>query len=239
MLKSRLFEKDRVVQERWHRMNFHRKYSKRLKSLFLVRLYIKLKLEFRAKDIAINKAIATTVYEAKRLDAELFPATKEFFNIGLYFLLAERDLQALKADAFAHPNLSKRSIALRTLLLTIYEWDMGKVTGRRMHNIYQMTNLSDEQKNELVSALKDLKKARKSIESKFALVRHSTIAHREPNALAQYETIEHLDLMKLSKEISIFYIASNRLLKALVSSLLEMRTVPSMLHQIGSSKKSA
>ena len=88
MLNSRLFEKDRLVQERWHRMNFHRKYSKRLKSLFLVRLHIKLKFEFRAKDVAINKAIATTVYETKRLDAELFPATKEFFNIGLYIMFS-------------------------------------------------------------------------------------------------------------------------------------------------------
>lgn len=238
MFKSRLFKKDKIVQERWHRMNFHRKYSKRLRSLFLRRLHIKLKFEFRSKDIAINKTISTIVYEAKKLDVALPPTTKEFFNLGLYFLLAERDIQALKADAFAHPNVTKRSIALRTLLFTIYECDMGKVIGKGMHNIYQMTNLSGENKGELVNALEDLEKTRKLIESKFALVRHSTIAHREIDAFAQCEILENLDLMKLAKEISAFYSASNRLSEALVSSLSEIGVVSSIISQTSYSKKS-
>src|SRR5690606_2723622 len=116
-------------------------------------------------------------------------ATKKFFNIGLYFLLAERDIQALKADAFAHPNETKRNIALRALLLTIYEWDMGKVTGRRMQFIYESTGMSDSSKSLVVNALKSLKKARKDIENEVSEARHNTIAHREADALRQYEII--------------------------------------------------
>src|SRR5690606_29503645 len=143
MLNSRFLKKDRSVQERWFRMRFHRKFGRQTKAFSLRRLHRQLEREFKEKEKVINGAIETTVKELRKVNEDLFPATKKFFNIGLYFLLAERDIQALKADAFAHPNETKRNIALRALLLTIYEWDMGKVTGRRMQFIYESTGMSD------------------------------------------------------------------------------------------------
>lgn len=153
MISRKFLDKDRAIQERWFRIEFHNRFGRKLKNIFLWRLHRKLGNEFRLADKAINNAIETTVFESRRLDESLFPATKQFFNIGLFFLLAERDIQALKADAFAHPNTTKRNIALRTLLLTIYEWDMGKVTGRKMHFIYETTGLSDASKTAVVAAL--------------------------------------------------------------------------------------
>jgi hypothetical protein len=237
MLNSRLFKKDRLTQERWYRMKFHQKFGRQIKAIFLWRLHQKLKREFLAKDDAINRSIETTVKEYRKIDEELFPATKQFMNIGLYFLLAERDIQAVRADAFAHPNTTKRNIALRTLLLTIYEWDMGKVTGRRMGFIYEATGLSSETKDEVVKALKELKKARKVIESQFSDIRHNTIAHREPDAILQYEIISGLNIMQFSSVLTSFYQASDKLLKVLIVALLEIGSMKNLIHQAISRNK--
>lgn len=237
MFNSRFFEKDRSVQERWFRMRFHRKFGRQTKAVFLWRLHRKLEKEFDEKEKVINGAIATTVKEYKRVNEDLFPATKQFFNIGLYFLLAERDIQALKADAFAHPNETKRNIALRALLLTIYEWDMGKVTGKRMQFIYESTGLSDSSKSMVVNALKSLKKARKSIENEISEARHNTIAHREADALRQHEIISELKIMDFSIALTSFYEASDALLKSLVKAMLEIGTMKSLFHQVTYRKK--
>lgn len=237
MLKSKFLEKERSVQERFFRMRFHKKFGRQTKAFFLRRLHRKLEREFHEKDKVINETIESTVKECRKVNQDLFPATKQFFNIALYFLLAERDIQALKADAFAHPNETKRNIALRALLLTIYEWDMGKVTGRRMQFIYESTGLSDSSKNMVVNALKSLKKARKIIENEMSEARHNTIAHREADALRQYEIISELKIMDFSIALTNFYEASDSLLKSLVSAMLEIGTMESLFHQATYRKK--
>jgi hypothetical protein len=181
---------------------------------------------------SINKAIETTVFEYRKIDESMFPASKPFFNIGLFFLLAARDVQALKADAFAHPNKTKRNVALRALLLTIYEWDMGKVTGRKMHFIYETTGLSDASKNGIVLALKELKKARKDVESQFSEARHNAIAHREANALRQYEIISDLEIMQFKVVLKKFFNASDLLLSSLVPAMLEIGSTKSLFNQL-------
>lgn len=209
-----------------------------LKPSFFWRLHRKLEKEFYIKDKVINESLKTTIREYKRINQDLFPASKKFLNIGLYFLLAARDVQALKADAFSHPNETKRNIALRALLLTIYEWDMGKVTGRKMQFIYESTGLSDSTKGRIVSALKDLKQARKNIENEMSEARHNTIAHREADAFRQYEIINELNIMKFSLSLTKFYEASDALLRSLVEAMLEIGTMKSLLHQVTYSEKS-
>jgi hypothetical protein len=154
MLQGRFFEKDKKIQERWFRMKFHSKFGMKIKNFMLWKLHRKLNKEYLHKDKYIEQAIASTVTQYKRIDESNYPATKQFFNVSLYFLLAERDVQAMKADAFANPNKTKRNMALRTLLLTVFEWDMGKVTGRRMQFIYESTGLTEQAKFDVVSALK-------------------------------------------------------------------------------------
>lgn len=238
MLNSRFFEKDKRIQERWFRMKLNRKFGQHVKALFFWRLHRKLEKEFYIKDKVINESLKTTIREYKRINQDLFPASKKFLNIGLYFLLAARDVQALKADAFSHPNETKRNIALRALLLTIYEWDMGKVTGRKMQFIYESTGLSDSTQGRIVSALKDLKQARKNIENEMSEARHNTIAHREADAFRQYEIINELNIMKFSLSLTKFYEASDALLRSLVEAMLEIGTMKSLLHQVTYSEKS-
>jgi hypothetical protein len=203
-----------------------------LKSLVLWRLHRKIEKEFKIQEKILNNAINTTVYQYRRIDESLFPALKQFFNIGLYFLLAERDVQALKADALAHPNETKRNIALRALLLTIYEWDMGKVTGKRMNNIYQITGMSDESKSSLVEALRKVKSARQEVLNRMCDARNNTIAHRDPNAIRQYEIISDLEIMDFESELTIFYVALDQLLRAMTPALREMGSAKSLFHQI-------
>lgn len=232
MFNSKFLEKDRTIQERWFRRKFQKRFGSKFKNLLLWRLHYKLNKDFKLQEKVINDVIETTVFEYRRIDEKRFPATKKFFNIALFFLLAERDIQTLKADAFAHPNATKRNIALRVLLLTIYEWDMGKVTGRKMNFIYEATGLSDAPKTAVVSALKELKKARKGIESQFSETRHNTIAHREANAMRQYEIISDLEIMQFSAQLSKFYAASSALLKAMNEAMFEIGSTKSLLHQM-------
>jgi len=237
MLSSRFLDEDRVTQERWFRMKFHQKFGRQLKRVFLFRIHRRLGKEFRKTEKAINTAIETTVKQYRNTNEEHFPATKQFFNIGLYFLLAERDIQALKADAFAHPNETKRNIALRALLLTVYEWDMGKVTGRRMNFIYETTGLSEKNKKAVVDSLKELKQARKGVEKKLSETRHNTIAHRDADAMRQYKIISNLEVMDFTPVLTEFYAASDKLLKAMISALYEISTMKSLLHQIVNREK--
>jgi uncharacterized protein (DUF1810 family) len=237
MFSKKFLDKDRSVQERWFRYKFNNRFGSKFRYLFRMRLHYRLNREFKVKDKAINNAIETTVREYRKIDESLFPATKQFFNIGLFFLLAERDIQALKADAFSHPNDTRRNIALRTLILTIYEWDMGKVTGRKMNFIYETTGLSDASKSQIVSALKELKKARKVIETQFSETRHNTIAHREKEAIKQYEIISDLDVMKFSTALTMFYKATDALLKAIVVAMLEVGSTKNLIHQVINAKK--
>lgn len=154
-------------------------------------------------------------------------------------MLAERDIQALKADDFSHPNETKRNFSLRTLILTIYEWDMGKVTGRKMHFIYEGTGLSETSKSQVVNSLKELKKVRKVIESQFSEIRRNTIAHRDKEAIKQYEIISGLDVMIFSESLTQFYKASDVLLTSMLVAMLEIGSPNNLIHQANSSKKVA
>lgn len=239
MISKKFSGSSRQVQERWWRMVFQKRFGKKLKALLLWRLHRKLNKEFQLKDKVINNTILTVVEQMEKIDVEYFPASKQFFNLSLYFLLAERDIQALKADAFAHPNKTKRGIALRTLLLTIYEWDMTKVTGKKMGFIFDCTGLSDESKKEVSGALKELRKAHKVTVQQFREVRLNTIAHRDADALNQYEIISRLDIRDFSGPITNFYQASDKLLKSLVMTTIEIGSQRSLFNQILYPKKRA
>ena len=98
MSQSRFWVKDKTTQERWFRYKFYKKYGKKIRKLATWWLHKKLNKDFLQTDKIIENAIHVTVAHLKKIDKNLFPDTKNFFNICLYFLLAERDIQALKPD---------------------------------------------------------------------------------------------------------------------------------------------
>jgi hypothetical protein len=55
-----------------------------------------------------------------------FRGVSTLFNIGLYLLIAHKDIQAIKIDALTHPDEWTRKLLARIILLTIFEWDAEK-----------------------------------------------------------------------------------------------------------------
>ena len=88
----------------------------------------------RKRRAALEAAFETTRFYAARLEGGDFPAVSVLMNIGLYLLLAERDIQAVKIDMLTHPDEWTRKLMARIVLLTIYEWDADKVSGRALKN---------------------------------------------------------------------------------------------------------
>lgn len=100
MFSSKFFEKDHVVQERWFRIKFQKLFGLKLKSLFLGRLHRKLNKDFRFVEKEINDAIETTIFEYRRINEELFPATKQFFKCSLPLIRTRTYLQYFTDQLF-------------------------------------------------------------------------------------------------------------------------------------------
>ena len=232
MLRSRLLERNRIVQERWYRMKIQQLFGAKIKTAVLWVVHKKINWQYAKIEKVIDDAIKAAEYYLRTTNGEMFPESKQFFNIGLYFFLAERDVQALKADAFAHPNQAKRNIALRTLLLTLYEWDMGKVTGRKMRKIYQVNGLTEQAKTDLVNSLRELNKVRRRIQGSLSETRHNAIAHRDPDAMNQYKIIQTLEALDFKEELRDFYSVMDSLIKAMIVSVKQVGSIPGLLSQV-------
>jgi len=105
------------------------------------------------------------------------------FNISLYLLIADRDIQSSKIDALTHPDEWKRKLSARIILLAIYEWDTDKVTGRELREAF-----------ELMCFLLDGAEPAQRLGCLLAELLHTAIAHRDPNALVQYRAIRDLNV---------------------------------------------
>jgi hypothetical protein len=80
-------------------------------------------------------------------------------NIGLYLLIAERDIQALKIDAFSRPDEWTRKLHARIILLTIYEWDADQVSGLALKKALDAIQVSQDVRDQAVGALRALRLA--------------------------------------------------------------------------------
>ncbi len=52
----------------------------------------------------LASTLQTIAYETARAKRLKFEANTTVLNIGLFFLIAERDIQAVKIDALTHPD---------------------------------------------------------------------------------------------------------------------------------------
>ena len=82
-------------------------------------------LRERKKNKALRASLETFKREAARANSNGNECIQALMNMGLFYLLAENDIQAVKIDALTHADEWKRKLSLRMILLTIYEWDMG------------------------------------------------------------------------------------------------------------------
>jgi hypothetical protein len=69
----------------------------------------------RERRQAIDQAFETVKHYALKAERWEFPAVKLLFNIGLYLMIAERDIQCLKIDALTHPDEWTRKLNARAV----------------------------------------------------------------------------------------------------------------------------
>jgi len=138
-------------------------------------------------------------------------------NIGLYLLIAEKDIQALKIDALTHPDEWTRKLCARVILLTIYEWDADKVSGRALKDALELLEVPAELRAEAVDALRKLRLVQRKVTKQFSFVRNSAIAHRDPDALAQYRAIRDLKIDDVMNAAIEFYSGVGKFIRVLTA----------------------
>lgn len=215
-----IFDAPPEVIHRYYRRKWTRKYWPPVEAA--TRRYSRVILTFRERKR--NKVLKTTLEtfkrEAERANSKGNECTQALMNMGLFYLLAEKDIQAVKIDALTHPDEWKRKLSLRIILLTIYEWDMGKVTGKNLKTLLSRSSVPEEVQNELFESLRTLKKAQRKAAKILHQPRNFVIAHRDANAFAQVETIESLNPKEVFGAAEDFYTSSDRFMSAFSKVLL-------------------
>lgn len=191
-----------------------------------------LTLNARKVNRARNAAFDEIVKQATKSENSQFESNKVFFNLALYFLIAEKDIQAVKIDALTHHDFWKRQLSLRIILLTIHEWDMDKVAGRKLKNAMQMSGVHKEIQLEMENALRDVRKAQRRAQDILSNARNATIAHRDPDALKQYRMIRDLDSKLVFQVSGEFYDASRKFITAMPKVILAGGSMQGLLKQM-------
>src|SRR5689334_22025930 len=96
----RLLAQPQPVIERWMRRKMIRVAHR------LARKWVRWKLarSEQQRNAALLSAFDTIKHYAIKNERGRFAGTRMLFNIGLYLLIAHRDIQAAKIDALTHPD---------------------------------------------------------------------------------------------------------------------------------------
>jgi hypothetical protein len=231
--KRRLGNLSKPAIERWWRFKT-RKLTGRL-----VRAYMRRKLLYteRKRRIALEAAFETTKYYAIKNENGKFKGLSTLYNIALYLLIADRDIQAIKIDTLTHPDEWTRKLGARIILLTIYEWDADKVTGRQLRDALELMLIPEELRREAIESLRALRIVQRKANKQFSFIRNTAIGHRDPNALVQYRAIRDLrvdEVMAIGIE---FFTEANRFTNVLMRLMSAGNTLPSFLRQWSASTK--
>lgn len=220
IINEKYLEAPQEVKKRY----FQIKYAKYF--MAAMRLYMRAKL--RISEYRKNKLLSQTLdiyrHELTRANYMGNECVQVLMNIGLYYLIAEKDIQTVKIDALTHHNRWKRQLSLRIILLTIYEWDISKASSRNLKEMLSRSNVEEPLQKELFGALRLLRKSREKAEKLLRDERNSIIAHRDGDALLQLNMINNLRQDKVMHAAVDFY----------ESSEAYTRVFPRVLEQAGS-----
>lgn len=205
-----LLQRDQEVQKRYWRRRIFVCLSPYARSIALKVSRYRILLSDRKRKKALEGAFSEVVKTIKKTDKDIYPSSYVFLNLALYFLIANRDIQSVKIDALTHPDEWHRSLDLRIIALTIHEWNVAKVSGRKLYEAMNVIDCSDELRSEVNESLKLVRKAQKSAEKVLKELRNSVIAHRDEDAFYQYQTIKDLPSEKILAAATTFYEASQK-----------------------------
>ena len=186
----------------------------------------------------IEGALVEIARQTKVMAERGFSDSYTIFNVALHFLLAERDIQALKIDMLTHPDPWTRGLALRVILLTIYEWDAGKVTGtnevtgRRFREALDSLQVPEASRSAMTEALRRVRRTRERVVKSFGDVRNKAIAHRDADALLQYDMIRDLSKDDVLPLVADFYGAVRLFIRALPDAMAAAGCTGAIFKQI-------
>lgn len=198
------------------------------------RRYTRLKLlwEGRSQRRLLAETLKAFAKQAAQSQKNGYEAMHVVFNIGLFFLIAERDIQAVKIDALTHPDPWKRNLSARVMLLTIHELDLDKVCGQRLRKALQDGCVPDDLSHSMAEALRAIRTAQSRARREFSYLRNSTIAHRDADAMRQYRDIDELDSVEIAKVAAEFYEGTRQFLNVLPQLIVYLSSWPSLINQI-------
>ena len=118
------------------------------------------------------------------------------------------------------------------MLLVIHEWDMSKVApANKLNEAYEAAGISEELREEMRVAFRKINKAHVKAKHLLAHIRHTTIAHRDADALLQYDVIKKLDATSVINVAASFYEGADLFIQALPKLILEAGSTRSLLKQ--------
>lgn len=231
--KRGLADVPKPVRERWGR-RFRHKWA-----WIVARRWARWKLPRREKRNRVEalKAFETVRFFAHKNEHGKMRGTATLFNIGLYLMIAHRDIQAIKIDALTHPDEWTRKLNARIILLTIYEWDADEVTGKALQEAMDLMLIPEDLRKEANTALRRLRKIQERAQKKFSFIRNAAIAHRDPNALTQYRAIRDLNVKEVWDIAAEFFAEIESFMGTHTRLMLAGNTLDSYLRQWSASTK--
>lgn len=231
--KRHLLDQPKLMIQRWWRLK-ERMWAQRIARLIS---RWRLPLAERKQKAALISTFETIKSQAIKFEDGKFYGLSTLFNIGLYLLIAARDIQTVKIEALTHPDEWTRKLHARIILLTIYEWDADKVAGRQLKNAMESIVIPNELRREAIECLRALRLTQRKANKQFSHVRNAAIAHRDPNALVQYRAIRDLNVNDVFALAAEFFQAVNRFVNVQTRLLLAANNLPSFLNQLGVAPK--
>lgn len=228
----KLFQQRKELIDRYVRMAVRSWMSRKAKALARRLSRPRLQWSERRRKRALVSALQTLALEAARARRLGFEASMVILNLGLFFLIAERDIQAVKIDALTHPDSWTRSLAARVMLLTLHELDIDKVAGSKLRQALDDGATPEDLRREVTEAMRTIRKAQSRAQRQFAYLRNSTIAHREPDAIRQYRDIVDIDGFEVTKVVVEFYAGTSRFIEMIPKLLIHLSTLQGMIDQL-------
>lgn len=226
--RKKLLESAPRVIERYIRLRM-RKSGQRFARYVMRRV---LPFKEREKDAAIANTLAEFAKQTAKSRRLGFQSSATLLNLGLFFLIAERDIQAVKVDALTHPDPWRRALSARIILLTIHELDLDKAAGGKLRAALENAGVPEDARRQATHALRLVRAAQQRAQKEFAFLRNATIAHRDADALLQYRSITQINELEVIRAASEFYDATHLFLQVLPKLLLQASTLPGLLNQL-------
>ena len=108
---------------------------------------------------------------------------------------------------------------------------MDKVAGQKLKQALNIVGAPEDMKKAAIAALRDVRNVQRKAQKEFAFLRNATIAHRDPDALVQYNAIVGLDEPKIMALAADFYAGANAFTNLMPRLILQTSTWPSLLAQ--------